>query len=38
MLLQRNFGVNIRDVNEGMKVLYSIETLTNYVYENTKNK
>ena len=38
VLLQRNFGVNIRDVNEGMKVLYSIETLTNYVYENTKNK
>jgi len=38
VLLQRNFGLNIKDINEGMKVLYSIETLTNYVYENTKNK
>ena len=38
VLLQRNFGLNIKDINEGMKVLYSIETLTNYVYENTKNE
>lgn len=36
VLLQRNFGLNIKDITEGMKVLYSIETLTNYVYENTK--
>jgi acyl carrier protein len=38
VLLQRNFGLNVKDINEGMKVLYSIETLTNYVYENTKNE
>ena len=38
VLLQRNFGLNIKDINEGMKVLYSIETLTNYVYENANNE
>jgi len=37
VLLQRNFGLTIKDINEGMKVLRSIETLTNYVYENTNN-
>ena len=37
VLLQRNFGLNIKDISEGMKVLYSIETLTNYIYENTSN-
>lgn len=37
VLLQRNFGLNIKGIDEGMKVLYSIETLTKYVYENTKN-
>jgi len=37
VLLQRNFGLNIKDINEGMKILYSIETLSKYIQENADN-
>ena len=34
VLLQRNYGLEINDMNEGKKVFHSIDTLANYVYEN----
>ncbi|MCK5508004.1 MAG: acyl carrier protein [Desulfobacterales bacterium] len=34
VLLQRNFGIEIKDMKEGQKIFYSIDTLANYVYEN----
>ncbi len=36
VLLQRNFGLEIKDMDQGRKIFYSIETLTQYIYENTK--
>ena len=38
VLLQRNYGLEIKDMNKGKEVFYSIDTLANYVYENTKQK
>ena len=35
VILQRNFGLEIQDMEQGQKIFYSIETLANYVYENT---
>ncbi len=37
VLLQRNFGLDVKDMNEGRKIFYSIDTLARYIYEN-KNK
>ncbi|MBW2742497.1 MAG: acyl carrier protein [Deltaproteobacteria bacterium] len=34
VLLQRNFGLEVKDMKEGQKIFYSIDTLANYVYEN----
>ena len=34
VLLQRNFGIEVKDMKEGQKIFYSINTLANYVYEN----
>jgi len=34
VLLQRNFGIEVKDMNKGREIFYSIDTLTNYVYEN----
>lgn len=36
VLLQRNFGLEVKDMEQGKKIFYSIDTLSNYVYENTK--
>ena len=36
VLLQRNFGIEVKDMKEGQKIFYSIDTLANYVYENTE--
>ena len=36
VLLQRNFGLEIKDMDQGKKIFYSIDTLTQYIYENTK--
>ncbi len=35
VLLKRNFAVEIKDMDEGRKIFYSIETLSNYIYEKT---
>ncbi|MBW2738166.1 MAG: acyl carrier protein [Deltaproteobacteria bacterium] len=34
VLLQRNFGIEVKDMKEGQKIFYSIDTLANYVYKN----
>ncbi|MDM8525774.1 phosphopantetheine-binding protein [Desulfococcaceae bacterium HSG8] len=34
VMLQRNFGLEIKDVKQGREVFYSMDTLTRYVYEN----
>jgi len=36
VLLQRNFGLEVKDMNEGRKIFYSIDTLANYIYANQK--
>ena len=36
VLLQRNFGVEVKDMAQGKKIFYSIDTLANYIYENQK--
>lgn len=36
VLLQRNFGVEVKDMTQGKKIFYSIDTLSNYIYENQK--
>ncbi len=38
VMLQRNFGLEVKDMNKGKEIFYSIDTLADYVYENTKNK
>jgi len=38
VLLQRNFGLEIKDIELGRKIFYSLDTLAQYVYENTKRK
>lgn len=36
VLLQRNFGLNVKDMNQGKKIFYSVDTLARYIQENTK--
>jgi acyl carrier protein len=36
VLLQRNFGIEVKDMSEGRKIFYSIDTLANYIYDNQK--
>jgi acyl carrier protein len=36
VLLQRNYGIEIKDMEKGKEVFYSIDTLAKYVYENKK--
>ena len=36
VLLQRNFGLEIKDMDQGRKIFYSIDTLAQYIYENTE--
>ncbi len=38
VLLQRNFGLEVRDTNKGREIFYSINTLAQYIIENTENK
>lgn len=37
VILQRNFGLEIKDMEKGKEIFYSIDTLANYVYENKKS-
>ncbi len=34
VMLQRNFGLEVKDMNKGQEIFYSIDTLARYVYEN----
>jgi len=36
VLLQRGFGVQIKNVKQGKEVFYSIDTLARFVYQNTQ--
>lgn len=36
VLLQRNFGIEVKDMAQGKKIFYSIDTLANYIYDNQK--
>ena len=36
VLLQRNFGLDVKDMNEGRKIFYSVDTLAHYILENRK--
>ena len=38
VLLQRNFGLEVKDMNKGREIFYSIDTLAKYVIENMKDK
>jgi acyl carrier protein len=36
VLLQRNFGLDVKNMKQGREIFSSINTLANYVYENRK--
>ncbi len=36
VLLQRNFGIEVKDMEQGKEIFYSIDTIANFVYENRK--
>jgi len=36
VLLQRNFGIEVKDMSQGRKIFYSLDTLANYIYDNQK--
>jgi acyl carrier protein len=36
VLLQRNFGIEVSDMTKGKEIFYSVDTLSNYIYENRK--
>ena len=36
VLLQRNFNLDVKNMAEGKKIFYSVDTLANYIYENQK--
>jgi acyl carrier protein len=36
VLLQRNFGLEVKDMNQGRKIFYSLKTLAEYIYVNRK--
>ena len=35
VLLQRNFGLEVKNMDEGKKIFASVDTLANYIYEKT---
>jgi acyl carrier protein len=36
VLLQRNFGMEVKNMDEGKEIFHSIDTIANFVYENRK--
>ncbi len=36
VLLQRNFGIEVKNMDQGQDLFHSIDTIANYVYENRK--
>ena len=38
VILQRHFGVEVKDMEMGRKIFQSVATLADYVYDNTAGK
>jgi acyl carrier protein len=38
VILQRNWGLDVKDMELGKKILYSVETLTDYIHQNAGGK
>ena len=38
VLLQRNFGLEVKDMNKGREIFYSLDTLAKYVAVNVEDK
>mgnify|MGYP001768157992 CR=1 FL=1 len=38
VLLQRNWGLEVKDMAQGKKIFYSVDTLARYIQENAKVK
>jgi acyl carrier protein len=36
VLLQRNFGLEVKNMDQGRKIFYSVDTLANFIYDNKK--
>jgi acyl carrier protein len=36
VILQRNFGLDVRDMKRGREIFYSIDTLSHFVFDNTR--
>ncbi len=36
VLLQRNFGMEVKNMDEGKEIFHSINTIANFVYEHRK--
>ena len=36
VLLQRNFGIEVKNMDQGKEIFYSIDTIANYIHENRK--
>jgi acyl carrier protein len=36
VLLQRNFGLEVKNMDQGKEIFYSINTIAHYVYDNKK--
>lgn len=34
VILQRNWGLEVKDLEQGRKIFYSVDTLANYIVEN----
>ena len=36
VLLQRHFGLEVKNMEQGKEIFYSINTIANYIYDNTR--
>lgn len=36
VLLQRNFGLEVKNMDQGKEIFRSVDTLANFIYENKK--
>jgi acyl carrier protein len=36
VLLQRNYGLEVKNMDQGKEIFYSIDTIANFVYDNGK--
>jgi acyl carrier protein len=38
VLLQRNFGIEVKNMDQGKEVFFSINTIANFIYNNAKKE